>query len=108
MDARLKVAESVVTFHRAFEAFFVVKRKSLSNAKHAAQWQSTMETYVFPFVGDRSVADIDAREILDLLAPLWFVKPETAKRVLQRMEAVDRLLLRTGLSQSVSRRGGPV
>ena len=102
MDARLKAAESVVTFHRAFEAFFVAKRKSLSNAKHVAQWRSTMETYVFPFIGNRPVADIDAREILDLLAPLWFVKSETAKRVLQRMEAVFKSAILRGYRHRVS------
>jgi hypothetical protein len=40
--------EKVVTFRRAFETFHTLKRQSLSNAKHRAQWQSTMQTYVFP------------------------------------------------------------
>src|SRR5215467_3645564 len=58
-----------VTFRRTFELFFATKRKCLSNAKHAAQWQSTMETYVFPTIGHRPIAEIEAREILDLLTP---------------------------------------
>ena len=49
IDARetaLRVAEEgVVTFQRAFDMFFATKRKSLSNAKHAEQWRSTMEAY---------------------------------------------------------------
>jgi hypothetical protein len=68
-DITRRMAEaSAVTFRRAFELFF--ERKSLSNAKHAAQWQSTMETYVFPTIGNRPVADVEAREILDLLASI--------------------------------------
>ena len=77
-----------VSFRRAFDVFFATKRKTLSNRKHTAQWQSTMETYVFPTIGNRPVAEIEAREMLDLLTPIWFAKAETAKRVLQRVEAV--------------------
>jgi integrase len=68
-----------------------VKCESLSNPKHAKQWRSTLDTYVFPSIGDREVADIEAREILDVLTPIWFAMPETAGRVLQRMEAVSNL-----------------
>jgi hypothetical protein len=41
-SARRLAEESAITFRRAFETYFATKRKSLSNAKHAAQWQSTM------------------------------------------------------------------
>lgn len=78
-SARRMAEATAITFRRAFEAYFATKRKSLSNAKHAAQWQSTMETYVFPSIGRRPVAEIEAREILDLLTPIWFAKAETAR-----------------------------
>jgi integrase len=93
---------SSITFHRAFETFFDSKRKSLSNRKHAAQWQSTMESYVFPSIGSRPVGEIEAREILDLLTPIWFAKAETARRVLQRMEAVFKSAILRGYRQRVS------
>jgi hypothetical protein len=54
-SARRTAEASGITFRRAFETFFATKRKSLSNEKHAAQWQSTMETYVFPTIGNRPV-----------------------------------------------------
>jgi hypothetical protein len=94
--ARHNLEASGVTFRRAFETLFVTKRQSLSNAKHAAQWRSTMESYVFPWIGDRPVGDIEAREILELLAPIWFTKVETARRVLQRMEAVFKSAILRG------------
>ncbi len=101
-SARRMAKASGVTFRRAFETYFAVKRKSLSNAKHAAQWQSTMETYVFPSIGDRPVGEIEAREILDLLTPIWFGKAETARRVLQRMEVVFKSAILRGYRQQVS------
>jgi integrase len=101
-SARRMAEATGVTFRRAFELFFATKRKGLSNAKHAAQWQSTMENYVFPTIGNRPVAEIEAREILDLLAPIWFAKAETARRVLQRMEAVFKSAILRGYRQRVS------
>jgi len=101
-NARHKSESSGITFRRAFETFFATKRKSLSNAKHAAKWRSSMETYVFPSIGDRAVGDIEAREILELLRPIWFAKPETARRVLQRTEAVFKSAILRGYRERVS------
>jgi hypothetical protein len=85
-----------LTFRQAFEEFFAVKRQALSNAKHLAQWPSTMSAYVFPRIGDRPVASVTAGEVLDVLSPIWFEKPETAKRVLQRTEAVFKSAILRG------------
>jgi hypothetical protein len=78
---------NVVTFRSAFEQFFAVRRQRLSNGKHIQQWQNTMRDYVFPAIGDLAVANIGAADILELLTPIWFEKPETASRVLQRLRA---------------------
>jgi integrase len=80
--------QSVVTFQQAFETFFGSKAPTLSNAKHRAQWRSTMERYAFPIIGDRPVADVQPDEILTIMRPLWRSKPETAGRVLQRIDSV--------------------
>jgi integrase len=101
-SARRKAEASGVTFRRAFETFFATKRKSLSNATHIAQWRSTMETYVFPSIGDRPIADVEAREILGVLTPIWFARAETARRVLQRMEAVFKSAILRGYRERVS------
>jgi len=101
-NARRSAEASRVTFRHVFETFFAGKRESLSNPKHAQQWRSTMDTYVFPSIGDRAVADIQAREILQLLKPIWFAKPETARRVLQRMEAVFKSAILRDYRQRVS------
>lgn len=92
-----KIAEAKsTTFKQAFKAFFAVKSRTLSNEKHAQQWQSTMEAYVFPKIGSRPIAEITAAEVLEVLAPIWFSKPETARRVLQRMEAVFKSAILRG------------
>ena len=84
-----------ITFQGAFEAFFEIRRQKLSNGKHVKQWETTMQTYVFALIGRRPVSEVTAGEVLAVLQPIWFAKPETAARVLQRMKAVfDSAILR--------------
>jgi integrase len=92
----------VMTFRAAFDDFFGMKAPQLSNPKHAAQWRSTMETYVFPSIGQRPIADITAAQIIDILKPIWNDKPETAKRVLQRMRVVFEAAIVRGHRQSAA------
>ena len=93
--AKVERSRRRVTFEDAFNVYFAIRRQKLSNGKHVAQWQTTMATYAFSTIGRRPVADIAAAEILDILQPIWFKKPETSARVLQRLKAVfDSAILR--------------
>lgn len=74
-------AEAAEQVHREHEA-------SWSNAKHVAQWINTLKTYVYPSLGERPVNVIDTPEVLKVLAPIWLKKPETARRVRQRISTV--------------------
>ena len=47
-----------------------------------------MESYAFPALGDKLVSDIEGPAIRDVLALIWLAKPETARRVRQRIGAV--------------------
>jgi integrase len=78
----------VKTFKEAAQALVESKRPGWRNAKHAAQWGSTLETYVFPKVGALDVQAVDTDAVLDVLRPIWTTKTETASRVRQRIEAV--------------------
>jgi integrase len=61
---------------------------SFRNPKHAAQWITTLETYVFPTMGKIPVDKVESKEILAALSPIWTAKPETARRVKQRMKTI--------------------
>ncbi|MFL5333357.1 MAG: tyrosine-type recombinase/integrase [Geminicoccaceae bacterium] len=86
MDARRRT--KVLTFQAAAEALIENKRPGWRNAKHAAQWTTTLQTYVYPKLGGLDVKAIDTRAVLDVLRPIWMAKTETASRVRQRIEAV--------------------
>lgn len=81
---------SAWTFKKAAFAVHETLAPGWKNAKHAAQWLATLETYAFPSVGERPVDRIDVAAALEVLKPIWTAKPETARRVRQRMDAVMR------------------
>ena len=76
------------TFKEAAQELIESKRSGWKNAKHAAQWTSTLETYVFPKIGQIQISKIETADIIGTLTPIWPEKPETANRVRQRIEAV--------------------
>ena len=79
---------SVPTFAEAAARVIELRRPIWSNPKHAAQWQSTLETYAFPVIGKKTVDEIAPSDVLAVLEPIWTVKNETATRVKQRIETV--------------------
>jgi len=79
---------STITFDDAVEKYLANKQHEFKNAKHFAQWGSTLKTYASPFVGKMAVADIDLNHIIQILQPIWLDKTETAKRLRGRIENV--------------------
>ncbi len=88
------------TFRDAALELIESKRPGWKNAKHAAQWTSTLEAYVFPKMGRVQVAKVETADVIGALSSIWTKKPETANRVRQRIEAVidyaTALGIRTG------------
>jgi integrase len=83
-------AERIVipTFQEAAQAVHEEHKAAWKNGKHQAQWLTTLKTYAFPALGKKLVSEIEGPAIRDVLAPIWLAKPETARRVRQRIGAV--------------------
>ena len=79
---------SVPTFAEAAERVIAFNRPTWSNGKHADQWAATLRTYVFPHFGDCPVDLVSSADVMNALTPIWTAKPETARRVRQRISAV--------------------
>jgi integrase len=76
------------TFEQCAESYIQAQSTGWRSAKHAAQWASTLRTYVYPVFGDLPVRQIDRALVIEVLDPIWVKKPETARRVRGRMEAI--------------------
>lgn len=86
--ALTKAKDKPVTFTRCAEAYIKANRAGWKNAKHAEQWQATLDTYAVPILGELSVRDIDTALVLQVLEPIWTTKLETAMRLRGRIERV--------------------
>ncbi|KWV94504.1 site-specific integrase [Erythrobacter sp. AP23] len=87
--AERKKQEIVVpTFTDAARTVHKEQKAGWKNGKHQSQWVTTLEKYAFPTLGDRPVNDIEGPLIRECLLPIWLDKPETARRVKQRIGVV--------------------
>lgn len=85
---RKKARDVIPTFRDAAAQVHAEHKAGWKNGKHQAQWLTTLENYAFPALGDRLVSEIEGPAIRDVLAAIWLSKPETARRVRQRVGTV--------------------
>jgi integrase len=83
-----KAAAETVTFEDCVKKYYKFHSPKWKNAKHAAQFLSTLKTYAYPVLGKLPVAAIDKTLVLKALEPIWHTKTETATRVRSRIENV--------------------
>lgn len=97
--ATLKATQAAAkTFKECGICYINDKKDEWKNAKHQAQWLSTLEMYAFPILGHLDVSHIELPHILDVLnqeqkkgaakGKFWEIKTETATRVRGRMESI--------------------
>jgi integrase len=77
-------------FKDAAKRFLNLHRENWKNAKHRQQWENTLRDYAYPSLGTRPIAAIDGAVITEALESIWTKKPETARRVKQRIERVTQ------------------
>ncbi|NNM76338.1 tyrosine-type recombinase/integrase [Sphingomonas sp. ID1715] len=79
---------AAVTFREAALALHEARQHQWANGKHSGQWIATLETYAFPLLGTKPVGNVSAGDIIAAIAGVWTAKPETGRRVRQRICAV--------------------
>ncbi|MBS4097961.1 MAG: tyrosine-type recombinase/integrase [Sulfuricella sp.] len=93
-DARARRSElaaaraAAMPFREAAAAYIAAHESGWKNAKHAAQWGATLETYAYPTLGNIAVADIETAHVVRVLEPIWTTKTETASRLRGRIESI--------------------
>lgn len=98
-SALISEAAKHKTFKECAEAYMEAHRADYSNDKHRKQWPATLIAYAYPVIGNMLVSSIEMRDIRNVLeqetltkdgvkGKLWYVKTETAKRLLGRMKTI--------------------
>ena len=86
--AQKNQTDKLHTFRSVAEFALGSKEAGWKNAKHKQQWHNTLQTYVYPIIGDMPVSEVLVEQVLRILKPIWNQKPETASRVRGRIESV--------------------
>lgn len=94
--AERKRRSGTPTFEEAVDQVYALHRPTWRNAKHAAQFLSTLKTYAYPVFGNRKVSEVTSADVMRALLPVWTKKPETARRVKQRIGLVMKWAIAQG------------
>lgn len=91
------------TFRDATESVIRLQRRSwkagAASRRQERQWRQTLTTHAFPVLGDVTVDQVTAADVLRVLTPLWTTKPSAAKAVKQRIGIVMRWAIAQGYRQ---------
>lgn len=85
---KTKSDASAKTFKDYALELIETKRTGWRNAKHAQQWENTLEQFAYSRIGSRLPADISLADVKSILLPMWATKTETAVRLRGRIESV--------------------
>ena len=94
---RAKEKRIVLTFEEAAREVHKEQSATWRNDKHKQQWINTLSDYAFPIFGNLRVDNIGTPEVLRVLNPIWLTKPETARRLRQRIHKVFQWAKAKGL-----------
>ena len=89
-------APHVPTVEEAAAAVLEQQRPGWRNARYGQAWPRSLRVYAFPRIGTMPVSDVTTADVLAILTPIWHDKPETARRVRQRIGAVMKWAIAMG------------
>ena len=87
----------VPTFAEAAEEVIRIHAQGWKKGgKSEAQWRSSLNRFVLPHLGDRPVNDIQPRDVMSVLLPIWNTLPESARRIRRRIGSVMKWAVAQG------------
>jgi len=99
LNPRYNAKKEIPTFEELAKQAHIDRLPTWRNEKHGQQWINTLRDYAFPKIGRLPVDGIGQPEVLACLSPIWTEKPETARRLMQRIRVVLDVAKSKGLRQ---------
>ena len=81
---------SVLSFRDATERAHKSFAPTWMNEQHARSWLQVVQKHAYPILADLPVDQITQTDVLAVLTPIWTTRPETSRRVRQRIRSVLR------------------
>ena len=99
-------ADKSIAFEEAANAYIAAHEAGWKSAKHASQWRNTLAAHAYPVAERLLVSDIDTEVVMQILQPIWSLKPETAGRLRGRIERILDWATVSGFRQGQTRLNG--
>lgn len=95
-----KEAARGITFEELAEQYIEnIKRPVWSpRGKSEQSWRNTLNKYILPVIGHKEIEDITPGDLVEILAPIWTTKNETATKTRGRAENVIDYAIARGIS----------
>ena len=88
------------TFREAARKVHEATKARWRNGKHIESWMQTLERHAMPTLGRTPLDRIGRGDVLRVLDPIWTSRPETARRVRQRMRTIFRWAMAHGFMET--------
>ncbi len=79
---------SAPTFREAAQIVYEANLKRWKAGRHTDRWLQVVEKYACPVFGDKPVNQLGLEDVLSVLVPIWTSKPETARKLRQRLRII--------------------
>ena len=77
-----------LSFAECARSYIAAHQAGWRSPRQALQWSASLAAYVDPVFGEAPIQAIDTALVIRALEPIWTDKPETARRLRGRIEAV--------------------
>ena len=107
-DERIQAKEKIkkclpkIEFEKFSHEFIARMSPKWKSTKQELQWVSSLSMYAFPIIGKLSPEEISTQHILDILAPIWSSKHDTATKLRGRLERIISACITNGLRSSTN------
>ncbi len=88
------------TFSQAAYTVHEANKPRWRNGSHTSAWIQTLKRHAFPRIGNKPVDTIGRTDVLAVLTPIWSKRPETARRVRQRMRTIFKWAIANELTET--------
>ena len=90
----------IPTFREAAMRTYDALKPNWRSGKHTKNWLQIMEKYAIPIIGSVRIDKLGREDVLKILTPLWTKRPETARRLRQKMRTTFKWAQAHGFTEN--------
>ena len=94
-DPRTPVV-TIPPFDKAVDKVIAMHSEGWKHPKTAKRWRATLDVYAMPVLGGKTISEVTTADVMAVLTPIWLAKPETGRKVRERLGVVMKWAIAEG------------